>query len=302
MNPLISINRVTPGEAEEVIRFIASLNSISTHQCLHCDTEYDGIAREVAELLHSRQAVMLRAVAGGTVTGVIACELNGDATHARLRGPFVDGTPWSDTARLLYDALRTDLPDTVHDLLAFPGLDNERARDFYTAQGFRQQGTVHIYIAPAPEYTEEQPAGVQEYDPALFPQFEVLYNQAFPLAVETARDITDRSGDDVRICVAVDNGVLQGFVVTSLNDAPTEGFIEALVVHPEQRGRGLGETLLRAALHWCFHVRRMPQTGLCVRDTNVNARSLYERVGFRLFASGADMRLTTGISSDAEPA
>lgn len=289
MNTSIHVLHVAPKEIENISLFIAALNKLDVHQCLHCDTGYDGIAREVAEIVHNPQSTLLKVVCGDTLIGVIGCELNEEATHARLRGPFIDDVSWTQTAQLLYDTLQQNLPETVRTVLSFPNTANTRSCTFYTDRGFEHRGTVHIYIAPAPGYMA-QPSVSQEYDASLFPQFEAMYTEAFPLAVETAEEIISRLGNEVKMFVSVDSDLLEGFVVISLNDAPVEGFIELLAVHPKRRGRGIGETLLRTALFWCFQIQNMPQAGLCVRDNNTNARSLYERAGFGLFASGADLR------------
>lgn len=298
MNTSIHVLRVAPEEVEPISLFIAALNKLDEHQCLHCDTSYEGITREVTEIVHNPQCILLKVVDGDTLIGVVGCELNKEATHARLRGPFIDDGSWTQTAPLLYDTLQRNLPETVHTLLSFPNTANTRSWTFYADRGFEHRGTVHIYTAPAPEYMA-QPSVTQEYDASLFPQFEAMYTEAFPLAVETAQEITSRLGNDVKMFVSVDSDLLEGFVVISLNDAPVEGFIELLAVHSKRRGRGIGETLLHTALFWCFQMQNMPQAGLCVRDSNTNARSLYERAGFRLFASGADLRCVADTSQPA---
>ena len=48
---------------------------------------------------------------------------------------------------------------------------------------------------------------------------------------------------------------------------------------------------MTTALDWFFDEREMPQVGLTVSDENINARGLYERVGFRLKYTGVNHRL-----------
>jgi GNAT superfamily N-acetyltransferase len=62
-------------------------------------------------------------------------------------------------------------------------------------------------------------------------------------------------------------------------------------VRPVARGRGIGERLLRTALHWTFADRRLPQAALCVTEWRQDARRLYERAGFRQSATGRGARL-----------
>jgi ribosomal protein S18 acetylase RimI-like enzyme len=62
--------------------------------------------------------------------------------------------------------------------------------------------------------------------------------------------------------------------------APNTWYVHVLAAYPEHRGRGLGTTLLREA------DRRAAATGtrglsLVTSDTNIGARQLYERCGYR---------------------
>jgi ribosomal protein S18 acetylase RimI-like enzyme len=61
----------------------------------------------------------------------------------------------------------------------------------------------------------------------------------------------------------------------------TSAFVKDLVVHESWRRRGLGEALLRELL-LAFAARAAPAVELKVESTNLGARRLYERVGFRV--------------------
>ncbi len=101
-------------------------------------------------------------------------------------------------------------------------------------------------------------------------------------------------GADKKLFAATEGQRLLGYLHATLGDARVEGFVEYLAVHPEARGRGVGRRLLLAALHWCFDDKGMPQAALGVDDSNTNARSLYERVGFALRYSGVVARRLRG--------
>ena len=55
----------------------------------------------------------------------------------------------------------------------------------------------------------------------------------------------------------------------------------------------MGGQLLKTALSWCFTHEKVQSVGLSVNDSNVNARGLYERVGFELRYTGVNQRLET---------
>ena len=77
------------------------------------------------------------------------------------------------------------------------------------------------------------------------------------------------------------------FVLSDANSRPagfcqcwTSGFIKDLVVHPDWRGRGVGEALLLMALA-AFAARGLPHAELKVDSDNLQALRLYHRVGFQ---------------------
>lgn len=107
-----------------------------------------------------------------------------------------------------------------------------------------------------------------------------------PKRVATALRILLRDSRLGAVVVAEDraSGLLVGYVVATLNYdlefAGPDAFVTELFVVPEQRGRGLGNRLLRAI------TTRMRAAGagalhLLVRPENQSARRLYERAGFQ---------------------
>jgi ribosomal protein S18 acetylase RimI-like enzyme len=66
-----------------------------------------------------------------------------------------------------------------------------------------------------------------------------------------------------------------------LADGTGRGYLYSLRVKPEFRGRGLGTKLLRAAED-ALRARRMCFASIGVEKNNLRARTLYERLGYRL--------------------
>jgi GNAT superfamily N-acetyltransferase len=90
--------------------------------------------------------------------------------------------------------------------------------------------------------------------------------------------------DDHAVFVAVEEGRVAGFVhvcvMLSLeSDAYAE--IRALVVDEAQRGRGLGEQLVRAAEEWS-HARQLGKVRVRSNVIRERARRFYERIGYKV--------------------
>ena len=65
------------------------------------------------------------------------------------------------------------------------------------------------------------------------------------------------------------------------------GWIEAVYVRPEARGRGLGQAVVAAAED-AARARRLAELRLQVRGANAAARGLYRKLGFREVAGGRE--------------
>lgn len=108
----------------------------------------------------------------------------------------------------------------------------------------------------------------------------VTRQAAFPWVVpeNLQRDDFDRDTQDEPILMAVVDGSLTGFV----SWWPPENFIHNLFVAPEFQGRGIGQSLLAAAL---TQIGR-PATLKCVQQ-NEPAIQFYRRLGWEIAGEGA---------------
>jgi ribosomal protein S18 acetylase RimI-like enzyme len=70
------------------------------------------------------------------------------------------------------------------------------------------------------------------------------------------------------------------------------GEIDFLGVREDSRRRGIGRKLLQRALYWLFEEKNVTPITLTVLGKNMEARSLYESVGFRLKYTGVGLRKT----------
>jgi ribosomal-protein-alanine N-acetyltransferase len=86
--------------------------------------------------------------------------------------------------------------------------------------------------------------------------------------------VTDRTKE---VYVARAGRELTGHVVVNMH-GPFAGYIQALVVGPEWRGRGIGARLLSFAEERIF--RESPNVFLCVSGFNEQAQRFYARLGY----------------------
>jgi len=68
-----------------------------------------------------------------------------------------------------------------------------------------------------------------------------------------------------------------GFIILDLN-GPLGGYVQAIAVGPEWRGRGVGRKLMAFAEQCIF--RESPNVFLCVASFNTAARRFYRRLGY----------------------
>ena len=89
-----------------------------------------------------------------------------------------------------------------------------------------------------------------------------------------------------QVFVHLDKDQVLGYVYASASEDSQEGEIEFLCVREVARGRGIGRLLLKTALKWLFEEHSASLVTLTVNQENVNARALYESVGFKLSHTG----------------
>ena len=93
------------------------------------------------------------------------------------------------------------------------------------------------------------------------------FEQAFALVNDSAKEVY----------VARAGTALVGHIVVNMQ-GPFAGYIQALVIGPEWRNRGIGARLVRFAEERIF--RDSPNVFLCVSSFNQRAQQFYARLGY----------------------
>ncbi len=227
----------------------------------------------------------------GGILGAFACEVYPPSGRGWLRGPFV--RPGVDPEPIFHELLcrlLRGLPDPVRRVDAFLNVANERAAAFYRAMGFQPVRHVHVYWAKAEDVDLGAARDGVEPPPELWASAAALHDEIFPDTYVSGEGVLAQRDEDHRLFVRTDERGVVGSVYVEADHDASEAFVSFLGVRADARGRGVGEDLLRSALRWGLVTKGFPAVALSVHDELANARSLYERVGFRLRYTGLHLR------------
>lgn len=85
-----------------------------------------------------------------------------------------------------------------------------------------------------------------------------------------------------------DDGQVVGFFCYSVNLRTNAGMLKFVMVHPSQRGKGLGKEMLQLAIEYAFHITKVDTVSLNVFPENTSAQKCYESVGFAVRKTDCD--------------
>lgn len=289
----ISIRRAHREDFEAISKLIAEQNKNPEMHCIHSDTgeDYQSIQREMIHLDLDSAICFVAAFQDGQLIGALGSELDEELGRGWIRGPFIaaEAEAWDTIASALLQGLLDTLPPAIHWLDSFLNIANRRGNDFYLNHGFSQLRLVHVYVAIPPE----RPAILSDPGETLQPQqaqqFMALHQAIFPQTYATGQKILDKL-DDNQVFVCSRHGELLGYLYAAIEEGSGDGSVEFVGVRVDARGQGIGRQLLQTALQWFFEVKKVPQATLVVNDDLTDARSLYEKVGFRLKYTGVHTR------------
>lgn len=101
---------------------------------------------------------------------------------------------------------------------------------------------------------------------------------AFSVPWSESGMVFEIESEDAYVPVARDNGEMTGFAV--LHMFGSEGELFNIAVKEERRGEKVGKKLLAAVINFASK-QRLERIFLEVRQSNLPARSLYEKAGFK---------------------
>jgi ribosomal protein S18 acetylase RimI-like enzyme len=285
----IEIRRAGHEDFPAAARLIAEQNTRPESQCIHSGEGAESILQTMVKWDDVSEIYLALAVRNGRPVGLIGAEFDEELERGWLWGPFALLDGWDELASALLDRLLSMLPAAIRRLDFFVHEANQRAYSFYLAHGFHTPQTSHVYVAHRPCGPVVAAETCQPLAPAQAAALAALHDSLFPRTYYTGQDILEQLDDDHQVFVCAQGEDLLGYVY-AIVDERAEGYVEFVGVRADARGQGLGRRLLLTALGWLFESKQVPEVGLTVADDQTNARSLYEKVGFRIKVTGLSAR------------
>jgi ribosomal protein S18 acetylase RimI-like enzyme len=268
-------------------------------RCLHAEQgdTAEQHAKELAELaaLPDDEAAFwaVRDAAGGLVA-MIGCEIDPALRRAWLRGPLLADRHDEALARRLVEQLQHALAPAIHCFDAFPAEADEPLNRVYREAGYRPMGVYRVMQAALADLPPpRRPAGAPLARPATMADLAsllALHHALFRSSYLKDSDFEAAlSADDRCVRVIEADARLAAYLYAKDDAAEDEVYVDYLGVDDASRGRGLGGTLLRAALAW-GRTRGRRKASLTVRQDRPAALRLYEAAGFRQIRAGVHWR------------
>jgi GNAT superfamily N-acetyltransferase len=290
------IRTAKPDDIEALAGLIHKKNKKPATQCIHSSTAENsqGIGDEIRRWLESGEVMYAIAADNGKIRAAAGCEYDVELGRGWLRGPFSEAGDEA-LAAVAFDHLLNELPERLIRLDSFLNIENSAGTAFYEARGYEEASRAHVYAAPRvgrPDRAQSPKFAVGSLPAGSEADLAELHDRTFPGTYYSGQALVENQNDSHRLFVISDHGQINGYLFGEIEPESEEGYVDFLGVRAEARRQGLGGALLQAALTWFFDDLKVPAVGLTVDDSNINARGLYERVGFSLKYSGVNTRWT----------
>jgi GNAT superfamily N-acetyltransferase len=265
--------------SSQFVEVIAAAQRIEGARCVHSDFDI-----AVQTYLSEDASEVAYAVASESVASppdrlvIIGAEVDDDLKRAWLRGPFAD----SDLANRVacadaaFEALLAHTGDRAQVWDAYIETTHDAALAWYASRGFSKRKRNSVFVLKPSERIAHE--------------FVRAPTVAIPESSATVDAVAKLASEAITLVVCEGDALL-GYVYTSYESGAVEATVDNLAVAEHARGKGIGKTLLRAALHWAITQRNAPAVALVVTEGNAKAMQLYESVGFRLLVEGLHLRL-----------
>lgn len=295
------VRQLAPVDAPQLASWV---RNICCNAKSHCLSTFAGESE--AELATSLETQLRDSLSylvledGERWLATMGCDVKRERAFGWLQGPHVPEPPpmpgdfrssGDERAAIRAEmgrAMQEHLHGVVGRVASYVAISADELLNYYRTRGFRQNGVSHALRLDRDAFSTDR--SDPHVGPHLMPQRKALLEQlyaAFPGAktTSTEADIIERKS--WKSYVAVNDGHVIGFIVFG-GDGEQVAEIKYLAVLDEHRRRGWGRRLLHAATAELARTA-CQRVLLVVHDRNVQARTFYESVGFRLAFSGAPL-------------
>lgn len=266
---------------EEIIRFIARLNSDGAHHMgLFGEGEAD-VRVALAEFLIPPAEGCRLAYEDSRLVGVFGMDADPEISRAWL-GPIIEHRDWHAVVDRLYAEIVTVIPAGIREQELFCDVQNVHVQDFAARHGFPLTSENAVLTLARENHTPsaKRQIEISAYREEVFGQFEELHKTLFPNAYFTARQMTGKKETNHQLLLAFENGVLLGYIFCKIEPESESGYVDFIGTDSPARGRGVGADLLASGVDWMFSIPTTKKINLTVNAENLAARNLYEKFGF----------------------
>jgi ribosomal protein S18 acetylase RimI-like enzyme len=278
-----------------LVEWLVQMSQAPNQHCLHTWSGQNAneLHQQLLSYWDESELCYVMALGDGQLVGAMGSEYDEGLERGWLHGPHVATKDWELIAGELFTRLLAALPACIGQLDAYLNADNARGRRFYAQQGFREREHLNYEFWLTPE--ERAVSGDQgcrllgkEHETS----FKQLYEALFPAAYYSAGRVIQMVGQTHQVLVVAEREEVLGFVVVSAEGSESAGEIQFFGVREDRRRQGYGRRLLLSAIDWLFDRAGVSWVCLNVGEELVQARCLYESVGFRLRFTGAGLGKT----------
>ncbi|WNF24957.1 GNAT family N-acetyltransferase [Mesobacillus jeotgali] len=278
---MINTRLMKNDEIEVVANFISELNRVEESHIGYCGVDPLEIAYSLKEDLTdiTYENSFLIAYDDEGLIGVLGFDADLENQRAEIWGPFVKDGKW-DNASCLWTSMLELLPEEIISLGMFPNKENHRVLELAENLSFNRHSDQTILSFHRSRLQELEVEQLHELEEEYFPDIIQLHDQSFPETYYSGEQIIDRLNEERKVFIVKTEGRFSGYIYVEAQPEFGEGSIEFFAVPASERGKGIGEKLLSAALNWFFTFESIQSITLSVSSGNRDAIGLYKKVGF----------------------
>lgn len=279
---MVKIELMQDSEVEIVAKFISDINRIEESHIGYCGQNYIEIAHSLREDITdiSYNNSFLTMYDEGELIGVLGFDADLESNSAEIWGPFIKENKW-DVSINLWNRMMELLPDEINSISMFPNIQNQRVIQLAKDLSFQKHSDQTILSFERNRINELQEVSAIEIKEEYVTDMMHLHDKAFPNTYYSGQQIINRLNEDRKVFITEKSGQLCGYIYVEAEPDFGEGSIEFFAVNENERGKGIGSTLLTIALKWLFTFDSINSITLCVNSSNQNAINLYKKVGFQ---------------------
>jgi ribosomal-protein-alanine N-acetyltransferase len=274
---------IRPGrdaDAADAAAFIANLQDEPSSMIPYLNCGLGTITEELGKLVPPWTETARLAFQGDTLVGLAFVVIDSQQGRVWINGPWVVHEHWDSVADILIQLLLDDVvPAGIADVELCGHVDHHRLATLAERRALARSNVFVVMGLDRAQIVDWAPPNLSPLTDAHAEAVGRLHDELFPGAPWTGRQLLDKAGSQVTVLVATEAHRAAGYVAAEVQPGP-EGYIHFVGVHGDHRRRGIGRTLVMAAVAEMLADPAVSRVFLSVDSTNAAAVALYRSLGF----------------------